>query len=414
MGCGESRYIYSEAISPKKPGETEIRRSKFTAIQEELVWKPDEDSDTMQKVFLNAVTKYGSRKFFGTRNNTSNQYEYKSFSEIFNIAKQLGSGMLKLDLASSIEEYQGQQMNLIGIFSKNREEWMYVEYANFLYGFTMVPMYETMGIENFKLILHQTNIKTLFCSEHGVNLLLNLDNFSQLKNVICFDYVMPGKQEKLRSKNLKFYILSHILNAGSIGGFEPKLVQPDDIFSLSYTSGATGLPKAVMLSHKNAVAAIACIKNSDINFTPEDIHLSYLTLAHVFERYCLGACLYFGVKVCFYSGDVLKLKRDITDVNPTVFQSVPRLYNRFYTAINEQFEKLDGFKKKIALKGVQTKIENLRSKNQLTHNLYDSLVFNKTKSAFGGQVRCFVSGSSSISREVLDFLKVIIYKNFYY
>lgn len=90
-----------------------------------------------------------------------------------------------------------------------------------------------------------------------------------------------------------------------------------------------------MLSHTNFMSVLAALKyHPNVKIYPEDVHLSYLPMPHVFERVFLYATLSQGAKVYFYSGDVQKLKDDLAEVKPTFFVSVPRLYNRFYDLIN--------------------------------------------------------------------------------
>lgn len=91
-----------------------------------------------------------------------------------------------------------------------------------------------------------------------------------------------------------------------------------------------------MMSHSNFVSVLAVLKfHPDITVNPQDVHLSYLPLPHVYERLFIYAILSQGAKVYIYSGDVLKLKDDLADVKPTFFSSVPRLYNRFYDLIRK-------------------------------------------------------------------------------
>jgi long-chain acyl-CoA synthetase len=113
-----------------------------------------------------------------------------------------------------------------------------------------------------------------------------------------------------------------------------------------------------------------------------------------------------GGCIAFYSGDVLKLKDDIAQVRPTIFASVPRLYNKFYDGIKGNMEKLTGMKRYMADSAVSAKLDNLNKDAAYTHTLWDRLVFKKTKELFGGRVRWMCTGSAPISSEVINFLKV--------
>jgi len=138
----------------------------------------------------------------------------------------------------------------------------------------------------------------------------------------------------------------------------------------------------------------------------KDVHLSYLPMAHVFERLCTVGMLFKGGRIGFYSGDVQKIKDDLADLKPTIFPSVPRLFNRFHDLIRGNMDKAEGIKKKIADKAVASKDYYLKNGCTFTHKVYDTLVFNKVKSVFGGRVKYMVTGSAPIAGNVIDFLKI--------
>lgn len=89
--------------------------------------------------------------------------------------------------------------------------------------------------------------------------------------------------------------------------------------------------------------------------------------------------MYFGGSIGFYGGDVMKLKDDLAVLRPTIFVSVPRLYNRFYDAIKSNIDKVTGFKAKLAKKALATKLQEVKTTGEVTHKLWDSLVFKKSK-----------------------------------
>ncbi len=161
-----------------------------------------------------------------------------------------------------------------------------------------------------------------------------------------------------------------------------------------------------MISHLNFVSLVSSLEYSDVKIAEDEVYLSYLPLAHVFERIVITLCLYKAVKIGLYSGDVQKLKYDLEDLKPTAFASVPRLYNRFYEMIQNEIKKLHGFQRSLVDKAIASKLYYLRTGAYYTHKIYDTLVFNKMKQAFGGKVHLMVTGSAPISRDVIDFLKI--------
>lgn len=140
--------------------------------------------------------------------------------------------------------------------------------------------------------------------------------------------------------------------------------------------------------------------------TLDDVYLSYLPMAHVMEKAIICACLTSGLVICLFSGDVGKLKDDLTIFRPTLFVSVPRLYSRFYDGNLANVNKAGRMQQFMFNRAIGYKKFHLQQTVSYNSNVYDKLVFNKLKDMMGGRVRLMVSGSAPISPEVLDFLKI--------
>ena len=179
----------------------------------------------------------------------------------------------------------------------------------------------------------------------------------------------------------------------------------DDVFMLSYTSGTTGNPKGVKLTHKMLLGAANGVQHRS-RIDENDSYLSYLPAAHVFEQVTFSISLVYGMKVGFYSGNVMNVTKDLAVLKPTIFLSVPRLLNSVYGRINDKLSKAKGIKKKIIDRGLASKERKLKEGNPLGNRFFDALVFDKIKELFGGRVRIVLSGSAPISNEVLSFLKI--------
>lgn len=109
----------------------------------------------------------------------------------------------------------------------------------------------------------------------------------------------------------------------------------------------------------------------------------------------------------FYGGDPLKLVgEDLPALRPTFFPSVPRIYNRIFGKIKDNFAQLTGCKAWLIKTAVDTKMNNLKTSGRLTHGCFDALVFKKVKALTGGRVRMMLTGSAPIAPDVLDFLKI--------
>jgi long-chain acyl-CoA synthetase len=182
---------------------------------------------------------------------------------------------------------------------------------------------------------------------------------------------------------------------------------PSDLATLCYTSGTTSIPKGVLLTHGHlAIAAQSNLYGYSI-VSERVTLLSYLPLAHIYERVNQLAVIALGGAIGFFSGDPLRLLEDAQILKPNYFPAVPRVLNRIYQAAMVAGN-VPGLKGAIFRRAVQTKLDNLRSTGVLTHPLWDRLVFRKIQSVLGGNVKLVISGSAPISAEVLDFLKIAL------
>lgn len=156
-------------------------------------------------------------------------------------------------------------------------------------------------------------------------------------------------------------------------------VTPNAVYTISYTSGVDTEPKGVILSHRNMVSTLTNLTFSDIKFIENDLHLSYLPLAHVYERIVVNLCIANGAAIGFYNGEVMKLRMDLSDLKPSFFTSVPRLYNKFAELIQNQEKNI---------------------------NFFNGFFVNrKLRSLFGGNIRFFLTASAPISPKILNYLR---------
>jgi long-chain acyl-CoA synthetase len=159
---------------------------------------------------------------------------------------------------------------------------------------------------------------------------------------------------------------------------EPK---PEDCFAFSYTSGTTGDPKGVKLSHKMGImtGVAVNVRCGKYSMTEEDSYISYLPAAHSFEQAIFSMSCVVGLKCGFFGGDILKLTEDIQILKPTLFPSVPRLFNRIYGKILDGTKAATGIKGWLVNKALESKLRHYRNGEGVTHALYDRLIFNKMK-----------------------------------
>ena len=279
---------------------------------------------------------------------------------------------------------------------------------------TVVTFYDTLGQDSIDFILNQTQMRTLVCSADKIKNIRDLKIGGKIPvttHVIYFDEVKPEEIELASSCGLTLVSFLDAVKEGKTYTGESanwEAVTSESLYTLSYTSGTTGVPKGVMLTHLNFVSNMGGLDRTEDSdkYNDTDSYISYLPLAHVFERLLLLTCMAVKMEIGFYQGDVLKITQDLAMLKPTVMVSVPRLYNRFYDLMQAKIRELTGMKKMLTEWGIQKKLAVLNASAKTTDTFYDALVFNKFREILGGRVRTLITGSAPISKEVLNFLKV--------
>jgi long-chain acyl-CoA synthetase len=339
---------------------------------------------------------------------TARDFVWMTYSEIASQRDAVGSALHHLELLPLSDD--DTPLRMMGVFSKNRWEWIVSALAAEAYGGVTVPFYDTLGPDAVRFILNQTQLKTVFAGEAEAASLIavkteHADSLTAFTHVIQFEDVTPERRAAGEAAGLTFMSLQELCAVGRENPRDHMIPELDDITTFCYTSGTTGDPKGVMLTHKNVVACCSSAAYAGIDTTPDDVHLSYLPLAHMFER--LVVCLMFtnGARIGFFQGDVKKLIDDIKALRPTIFPSVPRLFCRIYDRVVGGAAAAGGIKASMFEKGLDAKKYWLR-RNHLHHGFWDGLVFNKLKARLGfDRVRLMATGSAPIAPHVMEFLR---------
>ncbi|KAF9115941.1 Long chain acyl-CoA synthetase 7 peroxisomal [Mortierella sp. AM989] len=401
-------YSIEVAESPAIPGEGKPRRSILSPG--ELVHsypssKGDSNITTLYENFLEGVQRSEGGDFLGTRpivNNTPQPYEWMTYSRVQERVTHFGAGLAQLGLAAK---------STYGIFSINRAEWTMSELAGYMYSYITVPLYDTLGVSAIEYIVNQTEMSTIIATADKASILLNIKStLPTVKNIV----VMGAFDESLRAEakelDVNIFAWTEVERNGLDSPVSVTPPTPDDIATICYTSGTTGTPKGAILTHKNFVAGISSFQllaKHQKFFIPTnaDIHISYLPLAHVFERLCQSTMISGAARIGYYQGDTLKLLDDVAVLHPTIFVSVPRLFNRIYDKVLAGVKAKGGLAAFLFNRAYAAKKANLR-RGILEHALWDRLVFGAIRARLGGKVKHIVSGSAPISPDVMDFLRI--------
>lgn len=342
-------------------------------------------------------------------------------SQVCEAAKNFAAGCDKLGLIPTIRA-EGRDYRFMGIFSKNRKEWNIAHIANMHVQATTVGFFDTLGEDGLRFIINQTEMTTVCVTNETIRKVVEWkkqDNYKaegdrylhRLTHLISFDNELTHETaQKGDEVGLKILTFEEVIKQGKQHK-DFKVIEPveDDCVLFSYTSGTTGEPKGVKVTHKMMISTAEAVqlRMGASRLGETDTYISYLPAPHSFEA-TLGACsIIYGMRCGFYSGDVLKLvSDDVPALQPTFFPVVPRLLNKIYAKITDGVSKATGCKGWLVNKAINTKLGNLQSTGSNAHGCYDKLVFKKMKATLGGNVRVMLTGSAPVSKEVLNYLKI--------
>uniref|UniRef100_A0A8C1W6N2 Long-chain-fatty-acid--CoA ligase n=1 Tax=Cyprinus carpio TaxID=7962 RepID=A0A8C1W6N2_CYPCA len=301
----------------------EVQVGHRSGVHSTLLSHYHEDAKTMYEVFQRGLHITGDGPFLGSR--LPNQpYKWLSYREVSSRAEHLGSGLLS----------QGCQPNpdqFIGVFAQNRPEWIISELACYTYSMVVVPLYDTLGPDAIRYIINTAEISTVICdkAQKAAVLLENVQRGETpgLKMIILMDAFDTQLLEEAQKCSVHIRALRDVEVRCPPGA--------DDLSIVCFTSGTTGNPKGVMLTHGNVVADFGgFLKVTDVIFpNQDDILISFLPLAHMFERLIEAVVICHGGRIGFFQGDIRLLPDDMKALRPTIFPVVPRLLNRMYDKV---------------------------------------------------------------------------------
>jgi long-chain acyl-CoA synthetase len=301
----------------------------------------------------------------------------------------------------------------VALLSENRPEWAIADIALLAVGAITVPIYSTLPSSQVAHILADSGTRAIILSDTkqlakveaarlacpNLSLFVSMDSTATASDVVTFEQVVEKGAAYTPSET-----------------FEERRdsVRPTDLASLVYTSGTTGDPKGTMLSHKNFAAAIG---TAEMWFPvkPTDTFLSFLPLCHVFERVTHYLSLSLGTHT-YYAESIFKVKDNLTEVRPSIMQSVPRLFETIHERVMDTLSKAPHSKKKLAHWALETGrvYANRRNNRQFIspilatqHAIADKLVLSKIRQNLGGNLRFFVSGGAPLAPSTADFFNSI-------
>ncbi|KAJ4129400.1 medium-chain fatty acid-CoA ligase faa2 [Fusarium equiseti] len=375
-----------------------------------------------------SARKWPNSKCLGTRhwNQATQQWEDKydwiTYADFDVRRKNFGAGIVEIHKAIN---YAPEKYG-VGLWSQNRAEWQIADFGIASQSLYTVSLYETLGPDTTEYIINHAEVTCVVCSLPHIPVLLKMSpRLPGLKLIVSLDPLEQGElashtkasvlNEIASHHGIQIFSMAQVEEIGAKSGRAPQPPTRDDLCTINYTSGTTGNPKGVVITHGNAVSAIAGGRTNG-NVSPKDTHMSYLPLAHIYGRLIDQIAVAEGAAIGFFRGDILGLVDDMKILKPTGFISVPRLFNRFNSAIRTATIEAEGVRGALSRRVIETKKANMRlppGQASNTHFLYDRIWTPKVKAAVGmDKVHSMVSGSAQLDPDVQQFLRAAFANHF--
>lgn len=355
--------------------------------------------------------KYGDRIALKYRDYETSQWipiTWNQFSENIKIA------------ANAMAELGIKEEENIGIFSQNKPECLFVDFAAFANRAVTIPLYATSSPAQVQYIVNDANIRFLFVGEQfqydAAFSVLGLCN--SLVKLIIFDRAVVKDARDTTS-----VYFDEFMKTGE-GEPNAKVIEErtsrasaDDLANILYTSGTTGEPKGVTLHHSNYLEAFKAHDIRLVDMTDKDVSMNFLPLTHVFEKAWVYLCVHKGVQVCINLRPA-DIQTTIKEIRPTLMCSVPRFWEKVYAGVQEKISQTTGVKKALMLDAIKVgKVHNIDYlrvgktpplMNQLKYKFYEKTIYSLLKKTIGIENgNFFPTAGAAISNEIYEFIRSV-------
>lgn len=358
------------------------------------------------------VERYQSKTAFMWKENGT--YKSMSYGTFWEKIFQAASGFRKLGI---------KEQDKVAILSNSNPMWGITDFALASLNAVSVPIYPTLPANQIRYILENADVRAIV-----------VENEMQRRKIIesqldSLDFIItmyPEPDFTQTEKELTFTYLEELGKNHPYVGWELawKKIDRDQLVTIIHTSGTTGKPNGVMLTHGNFLANIEAVQFWLIEITPDDLALSYLPLSHVFERMAGHYTLLSVGTTIAYAESIDKLQDNLKEIQPTIMTSVPRFFEKVYGKVMEQIENGTPIRKKVFNWAinigkerydlyVNARVDDLLLGENFPKSLKrkwkiaDKLVYQKVKKELGGRIRGMVSGGGTLNREIASFFWAI-------
>lgn len=312
--------------------------------------------------------------------------------------------------AAGIKKIGIKKGDTVAIISNTRYEWSLLDMAILGIGGVVVPIYPSSTAEEIEFIINNSECKLAIIED-----VTQMDKFDKIYSKcpsVKNTFLINPLNAKSKTPDLNEIIKSgkeEISRNPDLYSKSVDTVNLSDLATIHYTSGTTGVPKGVSLTHKQIVSEVSDVF-SELGMVPNDLTLSFLPYSHVLGRVEHWGSIYLGYGMA-YAESVDKIRDNLREVSPTVLVAVPRIFEKIYNGVVSQAE-INPTKKKIFEWAVSVGREvsrHRRSKKMVPITLFaqyilaNKLVFEKLQKGLGGKLRFAISGGAPLSSQIGEF-----------
>ena len=352
-------------------------------------------AETVAALPRSAGERFGSK--VAARYRSGEEWAQITYEEAGKAIEEIALGLIELGL---------ERGDRVCLLSNTRLEWTLCSFGISAAGGVVVPVYPTNAPSECKWVAGDSGARIAICEDEGQRKKFDRvrDQLPELEHLIGIEAGGGDVSvDELRSRGASRDASELIERQDG--------VKPDDPYTIVYTSGTTGPPKGTVLTHRNAMFVGLVAEELDF-VTPEETIFLYLPLAHVFALITMLASFDQGTALVFFGGDTKKILEELIGTAPTYLPSVPRIFEKIYTAamkMQEQAgeEEQEQFRRAIKL-GVEVRQRQQRGEEipqamQAGFDQAEEQIFSRVRGLFGGQLRLAVSGAAPIAPEILEF-----------
>lgn len=340
-------------------------------------------------------------------------YKWMSYDGIRKRILNFSNGLLNMGLKP--------KQNLV-LFCETRPEWLISALSCFRINVPLVTLYSTLGIDALKYGINETEATHVITSsdqlEKIAKILKDIPKITHL--IVITDDLRMNDVNKFKANNrgISVLLMHEVENLGENDPHNVDDIKPkkDDLAIIMYTSGSTGNPKGVMISHGNLLTSVeGLIKRVNL-IANKDVYIAYLPLAHVLELVCELGGIFHGIRIGYSSAQTMTdnstavkkgQKGDLRVLKPTFMASVPVILERLSKVVNEKLSQTNWFKQTLFKEAYEYKLKAFRQGRK--SYLLNRLLFKRiSRAVLGGRIRYLISGASLLSEEVQEFISVCL------